>query len=80
MSAVDDYRKFNYVVQFGGHIRAEDVAVVREVFVKMEERADAAIAELQAEVAEWKNAAQQETKVVVHLKAELAELRDRKGR
>ena len=30
--------------------------------------------------AEWKNAAQQETRVVVHLKAELAELRDRKGR
>ena len=51
MSAVEEYRKFSYVVQFGGHILPEDVAVVREVFIKMEERADAAIAELEAEVA-----------------------------
>ena len=51
MSAVDDYRKFNYVVQFGGHILPEDIAVLREVFIKMERRADAAIAELGAEQA-----------------------------
>jgi len=49
VSAVDEYRKFSYVVQFGGHILPEDIAVVREVFIKMESRADAAIAELEAE-------------------------------
>jgi hypothetical protein len=40
------------------------------------EAADAAIAELHAEVAEWRNAAELETRVVVHLKAELAEVRN----
>ena len=67
MSAVDDYRE---ALQYQHDYDCEYPAPA----------ADAAIAELQAEVAEWKNAAQQETRVVVHLKAELAELRDRKGR
>lgn len=52
MTAVDDYRKSSYVVQFGGRILPEDVAVVREVFIKMEERADAAIAELETKLAD----------------------------
>ena len=57
MSSLDEYRKFSYVVQFGGHVDLEDVAVVREVFVKMEERADAAIEELESRLAALKAAA-----------------------
>ena len=68
MSALDDY------------LEAREGSLYAVTALTITMKADAAIAELQAEVAEWKNAAQQETRVVVHLKAELAELRDRKGR
>ena len=52
MSALDEYHKFVVVVRFDSHVTREDVDAVAEGVRLLQAKADAAIAELETQVAD----------------------------
>jgi len=49
VSAVEEYRAFGVVIRFGSHVGRQDVDAVAEGVRMLQDKADAAIAELEAE-------------------------------
>jgi len=52
VSALEEYRKFEVVVRFGSHVGRQDVDAVAEGVRLLQGKADAAIAELEAALAD----------------------------
>jgi hypothetical protein len=55
VSALEEYRKFEVLLRFGSHVTQQDVDAVAEGVRLLQDKADAAIAELEAENERWKD-------------------------
>jgi hypothetical protein len=74
MSALEEYRKFEVLLRFGSHVTQQDVDAVAEGVRLLQDKADAAIAELEADTTRLFDEAQRCRARIAELEAEAERL------